>query len=95
MNRRKKARPSKRAALGQRSKTRFVFGRSRRDVERLREAADICNLVTEHFAGDREKTTLWFRIKNPMLGGLSPRDLIAYGRGEHLKRQVVEALSDR
>jgi uncharacterized protein (DUF2384 family) len=93
MNRPKKARQHSTGTSRQRSKTRFVVAPSGRDAERLREAADICNLVTEYFGGNREKTALWFRIKNPMLDGLAPRDLVACGRGAQLKRQVVEALS--
>lgn len=62
--------------------------------ERLVEIANICNMVAEHFEGDREKTALWFTSRNPMLGDISPRDMIRFGRYERLRRFVLNALSD-
>jgi hypothetical protein len=62
--------------------------------ERLTEIANICNLVARHFDGDRQKTALWFTIKNPMLGDISPRDMIRFGRYDKLRRFVVNALID-
>ena len=62
--------------------------------ERLEEIANICNLVAAHFSGDAQKTALWFRTKNPMLGDISPRDMIRYGRYDKLRRFVVGALTD-
>ena len=41
---------------------------------RLEEIANIISLVAEYFEGDAEKTTLWFRIKNPGLGVRKPLD---------------------
>lgn len=62
--------------------------------ERLEEIANICNLVAGQFAGDAQKTALWFRTKNPMLGDISPRDMIRFGRYDKLRRFVIGALSD-
>lgn len=62
--------------------------------ERLEEIANICNLVASHFGGDAQKTALWFRTKNPMLGDISPRDIIRFGRYDKLRRFVIGALSD-
>ncbi len=47
---------------------------------RLFEIANICELMAGYFNGDIQKTALWFKIKNPALGGFSPRDMIRYGR---------------
>ena len=60
--------------------------------ERLAEIANICNLVAQHFDGDRQKTALWFTTKNPMLGDISPCDMIRVGRYDKLRRFVVNAL---
>src|SRR4051812_47958171 len=48
--------------------------------ERFTEIAAICELVAQHFQGDIEKTALWFKVTNPLLGNLSPRDQIRLGR---------------
>src|SRR5688572_12976259 len=43
--------------------------------ERLVEIATVCELVASHF-GNREKAALWFKTPNPLLGNVSPRDLV-------------------
>lgn len=60
--------------------------------ERFEEIAVTCNLVAEVFDGDAAKTALWFRTKNPMLGGISPRDMIRLRRFERLRRFIVGAM---
>jgi len=60
-------------------------------AERLREIANIANLVAEFFAGDAQKVGLWFEIANPMLGNVSPRDMIRIGRYKRLLNFVVSA----
>jgi hypothetical protein len=37
---------------------------------------------------------LWFQTKNPLLGNISPRDMIRYGRYEKLRRFIMNALED-
>jgi hypothetical protein len=59
--------------------------------ERLEQIANICNLVAEFFDGDAEKTALWFRTQNPVLGDLSPRDMIRFGRYKRLQKFVLSA----
>jgi hypothetical protein len=60
--------------------------------ERLEEIANIATLVAQFFEGDALKTALWFKTRNPLLGNLSPRDMIRFGRYERLRRFVMEAL---
>ena len=59
--------------------------------DRLEQIANICNFVAEFFDGDAAKTALWFRTPNPMLGELSPRDMIRYGRYKRLQKFVMQA----
>jgi hypothetical protein len=59
--------------------------------ERLTEIATICELVAEHFSGDIAKTALWFKVPNPLLGNLSPRDQIRLGRYRKVLKFVLEA----
>lgn len=54
--------------------------------ERIEQIANICNLVAGFFDGDSVKTALWFRTKNPMLGSISPRDMIRCGRFNRLRK---------
>jgi hypothetical protein len=60
-------------------------------AERLREIANIANLVAEFFAGDAQKVGLWFEIANPMLGNISPRTMIRLGKYKRLLSFVLQA----
>jgi hypothetical protein len=60
-------------------------------AERLREIANIANLVAGFFAGDVQKVGLWFELANPMLGNISPRNMIRIGRYKRLLNFVVDA----
>jgi len=59
--------------------------------ERLEQIANICALVAEYFEGNVDKTTLWFRTPNPMLGDISPRDMIRFGRYKRLRKFITDA----
>lgn len=60
-------------------------------AERLRELANIANLVAEYFDGDVQKVGLWFELQNPMLGNISPRNMIRGGRYKRLLNFVLDA----
>jgi hypothetical protein len=60
-------------------------------AERLREIANIANLVAEFFSGDAQKVALWFEIANPMLGNISPRTMIRLGKYKRLLSFVLQA----
>jgi hypothetical protein len=60
----------------------------------LTEIAVICSLVAQFFQGDVTKTQLWFQTRNPMLGNISPRDMVRFGRHEKLLRFVTDALEE-
>lgn len=62
--------------------------------ERVEGIANIIELVAQFFDGDVGKTALWFKTPNPMLGNISPRDMIRYGRYDRLRRFVVDALDE-
>jgi hypothetical protein len=59
---------------------------------RMEQIANCCLLIAEHFDGDPKKVAIWFGAPNPMLGNVSPRDMIRYGRFAKLQRFVTEAL---
>lgn len=60
-------------------------------AERLREIANIANLVAEYFGGDASKVSLWFELPNPMLGHVSPATMIRGNRCRRLLSFVLEA----
>lgn len=64
-------------------------------LKRFEEFAVTCNMVAEAFDGDADKTALWFRTKNPMLGDISPRDMIRLRRFDRLRRFIIGAMADR
>lgn len=63
--------------------------------ERLEEIANTINLVAQAFDGDAERTAAWFRARNPMLGDVSPKEMIRLGRYERLRKFIINAMSER
>jgi len=63
--------------------------------ERFEEIANTINLVARAFEGDPNKTTAWFMARNPMLGDVSPRDMIRLGRYERLRKFIINAMTAR
>lgn len=62
--------------------------------DRLIEWANLFNLVAQFFEGDPVKTELWFKTSNPMLGDITPRDMIRYGRSQKLLKFIINALAE-
>ena len=54
-----------------------------------KEDADIDN------DGDTDKTVLWFKARNPLLGDISPKEMIRLGRYERLRKFIINALIKR
>lgn len=63
--------------------------------ERLEEVAHTINMVASLFGGDVNKTVAWFKARNPMLGDISPRDMIRLGRYERLRKFIINAMNER
>lgn len=82
-------------AMGLKDKSQVRFDdQIRKDLKRrLIEIAIICELMAGYFKGDAEKTALWFQVSNPALGGISPRDMIRYGRYKKLELFIRNALA--
>jgi hypothetical protein len=60
-------------------------------AERLREIANIANLVAQFFRDEPQKVALWFEVANPMLGNISPSNMIRIGKQKRLLTFVVSA----
>jgi len=63
--------------------------------DRMEEIASIANMVAKQFAGDPEKTAAWFKARNPLLGDISPREMIRLGRYERLRRFIIQAMTNQ
>lgn len=63
--------------------------------DRMEEIASIANMVAKQFSGDSEKTAAWFKARNPLLGDISPRDMIRLGRYERLRRFIIQAMTNQ
>lgn len=61
--------------------------------ERSIEWANALNLVAGYFK-DEKKTLLWFCMPNPLLGGMSPKDMMRVGRFKKLLNFIQTALDE-
>lgn len=84
---------AKAMGLKDKSQVRFDAQISKDLKRRLFEIAVICELMAGYFEGDAQKTALWFNVNNPALGGISPRDMIRYGRYKKLELFIRNALA--
>jgi hypothetical protein len=57
---------------------------------RLRASAGAVDDI-EYFNGDACKVALWFELANPMLGNISPRNMIRAGRYKRLLNFVLDS----
>lgn len=60
---------------------------------RLKEWATAINLVASYFK-DVDRTMIWFQTRNPLLGNVSPADMIKMGRFPKLLRFIQLALDE-
>lgn len=60
----------------------------------LEEIAATINLVARQFDGDVERTVVWFKARNPMLGDVSPQDMIRRGRHSRLRLFIGRAMDN-
>ena len=52
------------------------------------------SLVLEHFKNDEKKTKIWMSTINPLLGEVSPIEMIMNGRGERLENWIKNQLKE-
>jgi hypothetical protein len=61
--------------------------------DRITEWATALSIVGQYFK-DINKTVLWFKIPNPQLGNVAPREMIRVGRFNKLFRFILNALEE-
>ncbi len=64
------------------------------DTEYFRKTWDAAYLLVSAFFNDKKKTEAWFNTDNPMLGNISPRDMIRVGRGDKLLHFIKTSLDE-
>jgi len=84
---------AKAMGISDRGKVRYDDQMPKELKKRLYEIANICELMAGYFDGDVKKTEIWFNVKNPALGGISPRDMIRFGRYKKLEKFIRNALA--
>lgn len=52
-----------------------------------------CRKLVRGYFGSGSRTRLWFDAPNPLLGGLTPNDLIQTGQEKKLLRIIKDALN--
>ena len=60
----------------------------------LKVHSEMTNLVLDFFKGDQKKTVLWFKTQNPLLGNISPNEMIARGREKKLLKFIKTLLDE-
>lgn len=55
--------------------------------------ADLNELVFNFFK-DQDKTEIWFKAKNYLLGNVSPNSMIQAGRVDHLRKFILNQLDE-
>jgi len=61
--------------------------------EHLLAWASAVNLVANYFR-DPQKTVLWFKIPNPLLGNISPKEMIRLGRYNKLLKFIQNSIDE-
>ena len=63
--------------------------------DRLEEIAITVNIVAKTMGGDVNKTVTWFKMRNPLLSDISPKEMIRLGRFERLRKFILASLQDQ
>lgn len=62
-------------------------------VKLIEELISIFSVVSNQFDNDKEKTILWFKAVNPLLGGVSPLQMIILGKSKRLMEFIDAAVN--
>jgi uncharacterized protein (DUF2384 family) len=56
--------------------------------------ATIKEQILDFFDGNEDKANAWWSLPNPLLGGISPTEMITMGRVEKLAKFVLHQLGE-
>lgn len=57
------------------------------------EIISVVTIVSNQFSQDKEKTQLWFSMPNPLLGGVTPLQMILLGKHKKLFKFIQRSIS--
>lgn len=57
------------------------------------ELISVVSIVSAQFSQDKEKTRLWFSMPNPLLGGVTPINMIMLGKHKKLLKFIQRSIS--
>lgn len=57
------------------------------------ELISVLSIVSSQLKQDKEKTRLWFNMPNPMLGGVSPLQMILLGKHKKLMKFIQRSIN--
>jgi hypothetical protein len=57
------------------------------------EIISVVSIVSTQFNQEKEKTRLWFSMPNPLLGGVTPLQMILLGKHKKLMKFIQRAIS--
>lgn len=57
------------------------------------EIISVLSVVSSHLGHDKEKTKLWFSMPNPLLGGVTPAEMIFIGKHKKLMKLIQRSMS--
>jgi len=57
------------------------------------ELVSVLSVVSSQLGEDKDKTRLWFNMPNPMLGGVSPMNMILLGKHKKLMKFIQRSIS--
>jgi hypothetical protein len=63
-------------------------------IKRAQEIKEVIELIANSLNGDIEKTATWFRMPNPFLGNISPKDMIRAGRFKKLVAHIHAVINE-
>ena len=55
---------------------------------------EVAKTLADYLFNDENKTMLWFKVPNPLLGDVAPRDMIKLGRFKKLFKFIQSALNE-
>jgi len=63
-------------------------------IQVLKDGEVIAGMIAPFFNGNEEKMANWYFTNNPLLGGLSPAEMVALGKTEKLKKLIQNVLEE-
>lgn len=67
--------------------------RDKREAAESLANYDACVLINEFFKGNKDKALTWWNTSNPLLGDITPVDMVKMGRSLKLLKIIKELIA--